>query len=87
MAARPIIEGMKIFHSLIVPENITMSKYMITSNDPMSAIRLVITLVKNLSFNQLPRTMKLMKMADRMNGKGTTDPGDGTQAVLLALIS
>lgn len=52
----------------------------------MRAIKQVITLVKNLSFNQLPSTIKHMKIADRMKGNGTIDPGEGTQAVLEALI-
>jgi hypothetical protein len=87
MAARPMIEGMNIIHSPRVPEKITISKYIMISKEPIKAIKLVRTLVKNLSFSQLPSTMKLMNIADRMKGKGTTDPGDGTQAVLLALIS
>jgi len=86
MKARPNAEQIIIFHSLMIPDRMTMRRYIIISNEPISEIKQVKTLVKNLSLSQDPKTMKLMKMADRMKGKGTTDPGSGTHAVSDALI-
>jgi hypothetical protein len=48
---------------------------------PMSAIRQVYTLVKNLSLMKLPNTRIDRHPDKKRKGKGTMEPGAGTQAV------
>jgi hypothetical protein len=59
---------------------------MTISNAPIKVIRFDMTFVKNLSFINDPNTKKLKNIADKMNGKGTGDPGLGTHAVLFSLM-
>lgn len=47
---------------------------------------LVMILVKNLSFIQLPTTNKPKQIENTKKGKGTGNPGAGIQAVLALLI-
>ena len=65
---------------------ITISKYISISSEPMRAIRLVRTLVVNLSLMYDPRTSRLRITEEIMNGKGTGEPGFGMHADLSALM-
>ena len=74
-------DNTKAPHTFVAPEQQTISPQRSNSCIPINAIRFVFTLVKNLSLMQLPKT-KIAKQADRnKNGKGTIEPGLGTQAV------
>lgn len=75
-----------IAHSPYEIAKMTISRYINTSSEPISAIRLVITLVVNLSLMCDPSTNRLRITEEMMNGKGTGEPGFGMQAVLSALM-
>jgi hypothetical protein len=60
--------------------------YITISNEPIKEIRFVRTLVKNLSLMYDPSTRKPRNIAERMNGKGTGEPGAGTQAERVSLM-